>query len=266
MDEVRDLKPKGIGEIFARALDLYGKHWARLMAITAIVTVPITLLQYYLFDVIRADLPGHEELERLGIEGVPSTFWRATAASAVLGIVSIFIYQVLVGAVARSAAGITLGRDLGIGDAYRFGYARLWSILLVGVLVGLAVLAGFVLLVIPGFFVMTRLFASVPTLVVEGKKGRQALRRSWSLVEGHGWRVFGVILLVGLISGLVSSVFAITTDQGWFTQAVAAALGGVVTGPFVAIVGMLTYLDLRTRKQPLTLPDLQQEFDAAGTT
>jgi membrane-anchored glycerophosphoryl diester phosphodiesterase (GDPDase) len=264
MDEVRELKPRRVGEIISHALDLYGKHWARLMAITAVVTVPITLLQYYLFDLIRSEGPRPGEIESRGFEAVTPSFWRATAASAVLGILSIFIYQVLVGAVARSAAGITLGRDLGIGDAYKFGYARVWSILLVGVLVGLAVLGGFVLLVIPGFFVMTRLFASVPALVVEGRKGRDALRRSWSLVEGYGLRIFGIILLVGLISGLVSSVFAISTDQGWVGQAVAAALGSVVTGPFVALVGMIAYLDLRARKEPLTLPDVQRQFDAAG--
>jgi hypothetical protein len=182
----------------------------------------------------------------------------------VVGILALFIYQVMVGAVARYVAGLAVGKELEIGEAYRFGYARMWSILLVSVLVGLAVTGAFLLLIIPGFFVMTRLFASVPALVVEGRRGRSALRRSWSLVDGNGWRVFGTILLVGLITGLVSSVFAVATDPGWLGQAIAAALGGVVTGPFVALVGILLYLDLRARREHPTVAKVRREFEATG--
>lgn len=254
MSPVKPIRPKRVTEILAEALDLFGKHWARLMAIAAIVIVPFTILQYYVWDLVRASSPA-------GDLGEVS---RAAAASGVLGIVGLFIYQVMIGAVARSAAGMSLGKDIEIAEAYRFGYARMWSILLVSVLVGLAVTGGFILLVIPGFFVMTRLFASVPALVVEGKRGRAALRRSWSLVEGRGWRIFGIILLVGLITGLVSSVFALATDQGWFGQAVAASISGVVTGPFVALVGILVYLDLRARQEHPTVTTVRKEFEAAG--
>ena len=254
MSPRKGIRPKRVTEILGEALDLYGKHWARLMAIAAIVTVPLTILQYFVWDLVRVHGPAGD-LEQVS---------RAAAASALIGIVGLFIYQVMVGAVARSAAGISLGREVGVAEAYKFGYARMLSILLVSILVGLAVTAGFILLVIPGFYVMTRLFVSVPAVVVEGKRGRSALRRSWSLVEGSGWRVFGIFLLVGLITGLVSSVFAIATDQGWFGQAIAAAIGGVVTGPFVALVGMLVYLDLRARRERPTVTGLRKEFEAAG--
>ena len=249
------LEPMRTSALLSKALDLYGKHWARLMAIAAIVTVPLTILQYYVWDLVRAR----------GSVGDLEEIWRAAAASGVVGILALFIYQVMIGAVARSAAGMSLGEDIEVAEAYRFGYARMWSILLVSILVGLAVMGAFILLIIPGFFVMTRLFASVPALVVEGMRGRAALRRSWSLVEGSGWRVFGTILLVGLITGLVSSAFAVATDQGWFAQAVAASIGGVVTGPFVALVGMLVYLDLRARRERPTVAGILKEFELAGT-
>jgi hypothetical protein len=229
------------------------------MTISAIVMVPMTILQYFLWDVVRSSGPS-----ATGRGGSGGELWQAAAASAILGILGIFIYQVLVGAVARSAAGLLFGRDTTIREAFRYGYARLWSILLVGVLVGLTVTGAFILLVIPGFFVLTRLIVSVPALVVEGKKGRPALRRSWELVSGYGWRVFGTILLMGLISGLVSGVFAAATDQGWLGQALAAALGSVVTGPFVALVLTLVYLDLRARKEQPSVTVVLEEFEAAG--
>jgi hypothetical protein len=260
MNETAEMKPRRIGELFAAALDVYGKSWARLMTISALVMVPMTILQYFLWDVVRGTGPS-----ATGGVGARGDFWQATAASAILGILGVFIYQVLVGAVARSAAALLFGRDTTIREAYRYGYARLWSILLVSILVGLAVTGALILLVIPGFFVLTRLIVSVPALVVEGKRGRAALRRSWELVAGYGWKVFGTIVLMGLISGLVSGVFAAATDQGWLGQALAAALGSVVTGPFVALVLTLVYLDLRARKEQPRVTVVLEEFEAAGS-
>ena len=44
----------GIGEILRTAFQLYQRHWRTLLAITAVVVVPITLLQYLLGDQVRA--------------------------------------------------------------------------------------------------------------------------------------------------------------------------------------------------------------------
>ena len=41
------------------------------------------------------------------------------------------------------------------GDVDRYGFARFWSIVLIGVLSAPAIAAGFILLVVPGFIVLT---------------------------------------------------------------------------------------------------------------
>jgi hypothetical protein len=76
-------------------------------------------------------------------------------ASLVVAITSVLMWTVLTGAVTRAAAGTFLGRDLEIGESYRYGFARFWSIVLIGVLSALAIAAGFILLVVPGFIVLT---------------------------------------------------------------------------------------------------------------
>ena len=40
------MAPRGIGEILRTALQLYRRHWRTLLAIAAVVVVPLTLLQY----------------------------------------------------------------------------------------------------------------------------------------------------------------------------------------------------------------------------
>ena len=43
-------RPMGIGEILSMAFQLYRRHWGRLLAIAAVVVVPLTLLQHLLGD------------------------------------------------------------------------------------------------------------------------------------------------------------------------------------------------------------------------
>jgi hypothetical protein len=47
-------RPLGIGEILSTAFELYRRHWRTLLAIAAVVVVPLTLLQYLLGDWIRS--------------------------------------------------------------------------------------------------------------------------------------------------------------------------------------------------------------------
>ncbi|MDQ2050679.1 hypothetical protein RBH26_09280 [Natronolimnohabitans sp. A-GB9] len=55
------------------------------------------------------------------------------------------------------------------------------------------------------FFVLIRLFA-VPGLLVAGYAPGEALRVSNRLTHGRGWRLFGVVLVLGLAAWLLASV------------------------------------------------------------
>jgi ferric-dicitrate binding protein FerR (iron transport regulator) len=46
-------RPLAIGEILSAAFQLYRRHWGRLLAIAAVVVVPLTLLQHLLGDLVR---------------------------------------------------------------------------------------------------------------------------------------------------------------------------------------------------------------------
>src|SRR4029450_9891090 len=99
--------------------------------------------------------------------------------------------------------------------SYRYGFARFWSIVLVGVLSALAIVVGFLLLIVPGFIVFTFLFCGIPALVIEGARGRQALSRSWNLVRGRGWPVFGTIIVAIIVTSLVNSLLTSPVGDNW---------------------------------------------------
>jgi hypothetical protein len=157
------------------------------------------------------------------------------------------------------------GQDPSVEQSYRFGFHRLGSVLLVSILVGLAVIGGLILFIIPGIYIGIRLCVSIEALVVEGRRGTEAMGRSWGLVGGHWWHAFGTVVVGGLLTGIVNAVITSPFGAtGWFVQAVAAAVATVVTLPYSALVGVLLYLDLRARKESLTMETLRTDLQASA--
>jgi hypothetical protein len=253
-------RPMGIGEILSTAFQFYQRHWRTLLAIAAVVVVPFTLLQYLLGDQVRTR--GEETANGVVIE---TATWAVGIAGLVTALAALLMFLVLTGAITRAVAAEVAGEDPGVEQSYRFGFHRIWSVLLVSVLVGLATVGGLILLVIPGIYIGVRLAVSIEALVVEGRRGTQAMGRSWELVGGHWWHAFATLLVAWLLIGVVNAVItAPFSGAGWFVQAVAAAVATVVTLPYGFLFGVLLYLDLRARKEGLTLESLRADLQASA--
>jgi hypothetical protein len=253
-------RPMGVGEILSAAFRLYQRQWRTLLAIAAVVVVPITLLQYLVGNQVRSQ----SQVTGSGVV-VSTPSWAVGISGLVAVLAGVLMYLVLTGAITRAVAAEVAGEDPGLEQSYRFGFHRLGSVLVVSVLVGLAILGGLILLVIPGIYIGVRLCVSVEALVVEGRRGTQAMSRSWGLVGGHWWHAFGTLVVAGLLTGLVNTL--ITSPFGatsWVAQAVVAAVATTVTLPYGALVGVLLYLDLRARKETLTLETLRTDLQASA--
>jgi hypothetical protein len=252
-------RPMGIGEILSTALQLYRRHWRTLLTIAAVVVVPLTLLQYLLGDLVRTQ----GETTRNGV--VETASWSVGIAGLLAALAAILMYLVLTGAITRAVAAEVVGEDPSVEQSYRFGFHRLGSVLLVSVLVGLATIGGLILFIIPGIYIGLRLAVSIEALVVEGRRGTQAMGRSWELVGGHWWHAFGTLVVAGLLTGILNAVITAPFGAtGWFVQAVAAAVATVVTLPYGVLVGVLLYLDLRARKESLTLETLRTDLQGSA--
>jgi hypothetical protein len=242
------MQPRSVADILETAFDLYRRHWVTLVQIVAYLIVPLTLLQYLIGDLLEGEDEG---------SGV-------IAGSLLLVFASVFIGLLLTGAIAWAVARILVGREPDISDCYRNGYRRIWSILLVAVLSALAIGAGFILLIIPGFIVLTRLSVAIPAVVIEQRKGTDALGRSWNLVKGYGWPVFGALIVSWLIAGIVNGILTAIGGDNWFVSGIFAAIGSIITTPFTALVVGLIYFDLRVRKENLDVATLEREVQAAA--
>lgn len=92
-------------------------------------------------------------------------------------------------------------------------FQRAWLSLIVATLVaGIAIMIGFLLLIIPGIFIAARL-SFYPLIAIDERLGpMDALRASWERTRGHFWLIFlswllaGVITFVGLLLLLIGVI------------------------------------------------------------
>jgi len=99
----------------------------------------------------------------------------------------------------------------------------------------------------------------IPVFVVEGRRGMGALVRVWLLVRGEIKHVAATVVIL-LFVGLAASglAFAVATSG---SSGVAAALAfGIVGAPFEGLIAFFLYLDLRARKERVTVATLEGEL------
>ncbi|MGZ8588099.1 MAG: glycerophosphoryl diester phosphodiesterase membrane domain-containing protein, partial [Actinomycetota bacterium] len=199
------------------------------------------------------------------VEVIDRSFAFFVAGALITAIISVIITAMLQAAILRAAAQATIGDPVDPEESYRFGFKRLGSVILVSLLVGLAVLGGLILLIIPGLIFGVLLCVSVPVLIVENRRGREALSRSWNLVKGHFWHALGVIFVAGIIVGIVSGIIGAIGGSEWVIRWIFSAIAQILTAPFTALVSVLLYLDLRARSEALSASTLRAELAAAGS-
>jgi hypothetical protein len=259
------LPQRGIGEILSTAFEIYKANAASLLMIVAIVVVPLTFISAFIGGVVFA--PETETVTIFG-ESVETVSARTAGAAFLVFIVGIVIAvvisAVLQAAIMRGAALGSIGDPVDVDASYKWGFARFGSVMLISILVGLAVLGGLILLIIPGLIFAVMFSVSIPALVVENRRGTDAMSRSWNLVKGQFWHAVGVIVVAGIIAAVVSGIIGAiggALGDNWFLSWIFQAIAQIITAPFSAIVSVLLYLDLRARKEALTADALRAELN-----
>ena len=139
----------------------------------------------------------------------------------------------------------------------------------------LAALALTVIVFIAAAFLVVRLSLAPAALMLENTGVVEGIGRSWALTRGSFWRVLGILVLAGLITGLVTGTLSFGLGMVFgvvsvglpaahpLVSAVTVLLTSVLSAlvlPFTAAVTALTYIDLRMRTEGLDV-ELRQ---AAG--
>jgi hypothetical protein len=132
-------------------------------------------------------------------------------------------------------------------------------LLVAGLLAGFGIAIGLILLIVPGLYLLTIWAVIAPVIVVEKRGALESFGRSRALVRGHGWTVFAIVLITGLLSAVASSLLqaAFSALPRFLEIFVGSTIAQAVVAPFGAIALAITYFRLR---------DAHGEAEGAGTT
>jgi len=99
----------------------------------------------------------------------------------------------------------------------------------------------------------------IPVFVLEGRRGMGALLRVWLLARGEVRHVLGTALVL-LLLGVAASGLAVAGEAAFGDEVAPALAVGIAVAPFGALVAFFLYLDLRARKERVTLATLQGDI------
>jgi hypothetical protein len=164
----------------------------------------------------------------------------------IAAIVSIVLGTLYQGMVVQLVRDVQDGRrDHSMGELFSSVGPVLLALIAVSILAGIGIGIGFVLLIVPGLILLTFWSLVAPVTVIEHPGVFSAFSRSWGLVRGYAWPVFGTIVLVFLLvvaAGIVAAIIgAALGDVG---RLILNWLFTALTQPVAALTASVLYFTL----------------------
>ncbi|WP_226898900.1 glycerophosphoryl diester phosphodiesterase membrane domain-containing protein [Nonomuraea phyllanthi] len=302
------LRPLGLGDILDGAIKLIRSNPKAVLGLSAIAAllsaVPLAIGQAFVIDSMNDALTDPLSAETsssdlTSVYGILAEYGGTLVSYAV----QFVVVTLLTGVLTRILGRAVFGGRISAGEAWQlakgrvpalFGVVGLMAVIMIvpmvlfigvmvalfmssasagatGWMVGLGTLLFIVVYLAYYLFFRTRFAFASPVVVLEGRGPIDAMRRSWHLVTGDFWRVFGIMLLtsvlLGIISGILSVPFtlagtlfgvfgagsAATAVVSTVLIAIGTTLGSMLTYPFEAGVAGLLYADRRMRSEAFDL-------------
>jgi len=263
-----EIKELGLGGILDQAITLIKNHFGLLIGVAFCFLIPFWVASGLAVPLLMPDFmemqqrpPGAmtpEQAREMGerfIEALP-----VIIAVVAVGILLLFaiVMPVTNGATIHALSQAYLGGKPSVGGAIGFAFKRLPSLLWTNLLSMIMIVLGLFLLIIPGVILMFRYFLVSQVVVIEGKSGRAALKRSGVLMKGHAGKVFVLGFLLGIIGALVGSVAGIIPVPQVSTV-VSSVLQGVL-GALGASAWTVLYFSARCKHEGFDLTRLAESL------
>ncbi len=274
------VRPQGMDGILTDAIRVMRADFWRLTGILGLVLVPANVLvavMIYLFMRHMGRVPTMDG--NAAATGV--LVWGLALAGAVMvwGMVVPFAQVALM----RGIRDRYMGRRVSIRRAYGWMLSHVWMVAGTVVLMSLVVLAGFLMLVLPGVVALFLLMLTVPVMVTEGRGGFDALQRSALLVSRGAPRLLLLVAVTWIVGMTVSTVLQVLIPQPqiqgelastadlleyYNTSALATALTTALSGLTQSVIStlrgavyLLSYVDIRCRTEGY---DIEVAAEMAG--
>jgi serine/threonine protein kinase len=254
----------GVGSLLRRSFALYSEYFPKFLRISLLAHIPVVLLTVLmiLLDVAAAKhwLPNAWQLILTIVLTLLSMVINFLANSVIAGMTVLIVMQLTIAPL----------RPVEIRPAFSILKKRWRSFLKTSIRVGLRILLGFILLIIPGIVMMVRYTLYAPIVLLEGLEKKAALKRARELVGRSRFTVVKVVVLQLLIPIIVTSAavriagFNMRDEHNIAPKIYGHLLGllNILIVPLISIMVALLYMKLRQiGGEPLkdTLEQLEME-------
>jgi MFS family permease len=231
-----------VGQILNRTFSVLSRNLLPFCVVTAIAYLPNLLI-----------------LER-NQAGVPQG--RVIAMVFIGAVLSLILSALSQAIVLFGAFEDMRGRPVDMIASLKVGLSRFFPVIGVALLVGLLTGLSFILLVFPAFIVMSMLFVAMPACIVERLGPVKSLGRSSILTKGLRWKVFGLWLVMFLVTAVGGGMLGgIGYATGPIVGGLLKLVWGSLAGAFNAIMVVVAYHDLRVVKEGVDTDQIASVFD-----
>ncbi len=222
-----------VARVFERIFEIYRDQFTLLIPAALVVFVPVAIIS--------------------GLVYAGDTGILGALIVAAIGTIATYWFQ---GMVVEAARDILDGRrDHTVGSLVRAAVPVIGPLVVAGILAGIAIGIGLLLLIVPGLFLLTIWAVLAPVIVIERKDAMSSFGRSRELVRGHGWQVFGVIVILFLLQFLVTGVIqalANSVADSVVGYSLADLIVRLLVAPLSALAAAVLFFELKNlRGEPV---------------
>ncbi len=262
------LRPLSTGELLDTTFSLYRSHF---LLFVGLVAIPyLILLPFQILNTLLRPAPGSFlEIGNLLV-------------ALVLALLMLAANVVSQGASLIAVSHVYLGRPATLAGSLSKMKGRIVGLCILTFVMGLGILAGLLLLIVPGVLLALMWALAVPVAVLEEETIGRSLSRSAELTKGSRGRIlliyvlflaitWVVSILLGLPAGIITFMSVMengptAAPPGWvlILNLVTSFVAQSLVGPVMTIGIAVLYYDVRVRKEAFDLQLMMTALDGDG--
>lgn len=186
-----------IARVIQQTFAVLGRNFVTFFVLALILSgIPAAIVGYIQATTLGAAASG-------GLPAFNSNYFTSMGVGVLATVITACVLQ---GALVYATVQDMNGQKPDIGECLATGLRSFLPLLGLSILLGIAVVFGWVLFLVPGIMMLCAWCVAVPALVADRTGVMGAFSRSAQLTRGNRWRILGLGVIVVIISMVISMV------------------------------------------------------------
>ena len=259
--EVKELE---IGGILDYTIRLYKDNFKFILTVVGTVIIPISVIWAVIQTAMMPNISpeAYAGLAQEEMTELMSSQLTGSLLTFVGVLITLVDNSVAQGALVHGMAHRFLGRDMSPSDSIRVGFRNLPRLIGASILMGLGIMGGSLLCIIPGIYLALAWYVVIPVLIFEGQPVGSIFGRSMKLMKGQMGKAFVLAFLLGII-GIAAAVFAQLVPGRYPSAILSSVINALLMG-LNSVAVLVLYFSARCKAENFDVELLTQAVEGPG--